>query len=114
MPWLFTAIQILVHLPVIFVRVNRWEDAQTVSVILAAFNVAIVSQAYAATELSASTVLVWSPMTLVLDAGAMLQLLILVRSRHPHWYREFWQDLKSGPFICKHLLAMINALIMLE
>jgi hypothetical protein len=34
-------------------------------------------------------VLVWSPVTLVLDAGAMLQLLILVRADNPRWWSVF-------------------------
>jgi hypothetical protein len=88
MPWLFTAIQIVIHLPVIIVRVAHWEDVQTLSIVLAAFNIGLVSQAFAATKLAGEHVLVWSPMTLVLDAGAMLQLLLLVRTEHPNWMQE--------------------------
>lgn len=97
MPWLFTVFQIIIHLPVIIVRVAHWEDVQTLSVVLAAFNVGIVCQAYAATKLAAEDVLVWSPMTLVLDAGAMLQLLILVRTEHPNWVQELKERITTTP-----------------
>jgi hypothetical protein len=88
LPWLFTVLQIVIHLPVIVARVARWEDVQTLSIFLAIFNVAIVAQGYAATKLAPEHVLVWSPMTLVIDAGAMLQLVVLVRAVHPNWMRE--------------------------
>lgn len=88
LPWLFAAIQIVIHLPVIVARVARWEDVQTLSIVLAIFNVAIVGQGYAATKLAPEHVLVWSPMTLVIDAGAMLQLVVLVRAVHPNWMRQ--------------------------
>jgi hypothetical protein len=88
LPWLFAVIQIVIHLPVIVARVARWEDVQTLSIFLAIFNVAIVAQGYTATKLAPEHVLVWSPMTLVIDAGAMLQLVVLVRAVHPNWMRE--------------------------
>ena len=88
LPWLFAVLQIVIHLPVIFARVARWEDVQTLSIVLAIFNVAIVAQGYTATKMAPQHVLVWSPMTLVIDAGAMLQLVVLVRAVHPHWVRE--------------------------
>jgi hypothetical protein len=88
LPWLFAVLQIVIHLPVIVARVARWEDVQTLSIVLAIFNVAIVAQGYTATKLAPEHVLVWSPMTLVIDAGAMLQLVILVRAVHPDWIRE--------------------------
>jgi hypothetical protein len=97
MPWLFTALQIVVHIPVVILRVARWEDVQTLSIVLAAFNVAIISQAYAATNLTAEHVLVWSPMSLVLDAGAMLQLVILVKTVHPDWWKKVWTKLRQQP-----------------
>jgi hypothetical protein len=97
MPWLFTVMQIAVHLPVIIVRVASWEDVQTLSIVLAIFNIALVSQAYLATKLAAEHILVWTPMTLVLDAGAMLQLLVLVRANRPDWWEEFLDVFRNEP-----------------
>ncbi|KAH8682814.1 hypothetical protein BGZ60DRAFT_205808 [Tricladium varicosporioides] len=88
LPFIFVIIQIIVHLPVIIARVARWEDVQTLSIFLAIFNVAIVAQGYTSTNMAPEHVLVWSPMTLVIDAGAMLQLMVLVRAVHPNWLRE--------------------------
>lgn len=88
LPWLFAVIQIIIHLPVIIARVARWEDVQTLSIVLAIFNVAVVAQGYAATKLAPEHVLVWSPMTLVIDAGAMLQLMVLVRAMHLDWVKD--------------------------
>ena len=97
MPWAFTVLQIMVHIPVIAYRVAKWEDVQTVSIVLAAFNVAIACQAYAATHLTAEDVLVWSPMTLVLDGGAMLQQVVLVMEEHPDWWNELSIKLRARP-----------------
>lgn len=93
MPWVFTATQIIIHVPVMALRVARWEDAQTLSIILAVFNVALACQAYQSTHLSAEDVLVWSPslMALVIDEGAMLQLIVLVLEVHPNWWAELWR-----------------------
>lgn len=95
MPWVFTVLQIMVHIPVIAYRVAKWEDVQTVSIILAAFNVAIACQAYAATQLTTEDVLVWSPMTLVLDGGAMLQQVVLVIEVHPGWWNELLSKFRA-------------------
>lgn len=93
MPWVFTATQIIIHVPVMALRVARWEDAQTLSIILAVFNVALACQAYQSTHLSVEGVLVWSPslMALVIDEGAMLQLIVLVLEVHPNWWAERWK-----------------------
>lgn len=88
-PWLYTAIQILIHLPVVYFRIVNWEDVQTLSIVLAIFNVALTSQAYSSTRFAADSVLVWSPIALVLDCGAMLQIMVLVRKEHPNWWKDF-------------------------
>jgi hypothetical protein len=47
-------------------------------VALTAVDIYIFIQAYVSTVLSANTVLVWAPLTLVLDAGSLLQILVLI------------------------------------
>jgi hypothetical protein len=56
----------------------RWERVQIFSLALASVNIAIYIQAYVSTGLTANQVLVWTPLTLILDAGSLLQVLVLV------------------------------------
>ncbi|KAK5046676.1 hypothetical protein LTR84_007437 [Exophiala bonariae] len=77
-------------------RVARWEDVQTLSIILAGFNVALAFQACLSTRLAPEDVLVWGPslMTLVIDAGAMEQFLTLGRKNFKIWLAGFWKGAK--------------------
>ena len=45
---------------------------------LALFNVAITIQSYVSTKLDPAQILVWMPLTLMLDIGAMLQMVVLI------------------------------------
>lgn len=49
---------------------------------LAALGIAVTTQAYISTQLKADEVLVWMPLTLVLDVGAMLQMVVLIIEKH--------------------------------
>lgn len=49
---------------------------------LAALGIAVTTQAYVSTQLKADEVLVWMPLTLVLDVGAMLQMVVLIIEKH--------------------------------
>jgi hypothetical protein len=93
-PWVFSALLIALHIPIMALRVARWEDVQTLSIILAGFNVALAFQACLSTRLAPEDVLVWGPslMTLVIDAGAMEQFLTLGRKNFTIW----WADLCKG------------------
>ncbi|KAM0323266.1 hypothetical protein ACHAQA_008857 [Verticillium albo-atrum] len=77
LPWPYTLAWILVHLPVTVLRVNRWEKVQTLSIILAFFSVYFTAQAYT-THLVPDQVMVWMPLAIVLDVGAMMQLVFLI------------------------------------
>ncbi|CRK14493.1 hypothetical protein BN1708_011142 [Verticillium longisporum] len=77
LPWPYTLAWILVHLPVTVLRVNRWEKVQTLSILLAFFSVYFTAQAYT-THLTPDQVMVWMPLAIVLDVGAMMQLVFLV------------------------------------
>jgi len=44
--------------------------------------IALTVQAFVSTALKAEEVLVWMPLTLVLDVGAMLQMVILILEKH--------------------------------
>jgi hypothetical protein len=91
LPWLYTIIIICIHLPVVLVRVAKWDKVQTVSLALAGFQIAITLQGYHSTGLAPDKVLVWMPLTLPLDAGAMLQLAVLIVD--DVGYRGLWHSL---------------------
>jgi uncharacterized integral membrane protein len=90
-PWLYTIVIICIHLPVVLVRVQRWDKVQTISLALAVFQIAITLQGYKSTGLAPEEVLVWMPLTLPLDAGSMLQLAVLIVE--DVGYRGLWNGL---------------------
>jgi hypothetical protein len=77
LPWPYTLAWILIHLPVTILRVRSWERVQTLSLVLATFSVYFTLQAYT-THLAADQILVWMPLAIVLDIGAMMQLVFLI------------------------------------
>ncbi|KAF9877874.1 hypothetical protein CkaCkLH20_04450 [Colletotrichum karsti] len=77
LPWPYTMAWILIHLPVTVLRVTRWEKVQALSIILAFFSVYFTVQAYT-THLVPDQVMVWMPLAVVLDIGAMMQLVFLI------------------------------------
>jgi len=82
MPWVCSAILLTLHLPLVVVRVLRWESGQTWSIVMTAFNIGLIIFAYRSTKMDGGQIMVWLPLSLVIDAGAMLQVLILVGEEH--------------------------------
>ncbi|KAL9595104.1 MAG: hypothetical protein Q9219_006647 [cf. Caloplaca sp. 3 TL-2023] len=78
MPWVYTVIVIVVHLPMVLVRVTRWEIVQVWSIIFTLFTVIIVIQAYVSTRFDPAQILLWTPLLLVIDGGSMAQVFFLV------------------------------------
>ena len=77
-PWIYTIIVIAVHIPVVFIRVVRWEAVQYWCLLSSFFTVVTYTQAYVSTQFDAAKVLVWTPLILVVDAGSMLQIVFLI------------------------------------
>jgi len=78
LPWIYTAVVIVVHIPTVVIRVQRWETAQTWCLAATLLTVVLYAQAYVSTGFAAEQVLTWTPLLLVIDAGSMLQLFVLV------------------------------------
>lgn len=78
LPWMYTVIVIIVHIPTVLIRVIKWERVQTWSLVLTFFTVVVYIQAFVSTKFEASKILVWTPIILIIDAGSMLQLFFLV------------------------------------
>jgi uncharacterized membrane protein len=94
LPWLYTVIALIVHLPIVLIRVARWDRVQILSIALATLTVAITLQVYHSTSLSPDKVLVWMPLTLPLDAGSMLQLAVLIIE--DIGISNLWKSLTNG------------------
>jgi hypothetical protein len=77
-PWAYSILLIMIHLPTVIIRFVRWETSQSWCILLTLFSVFIYLQAYISTGLAADKVFVWTPLPLVIDAGSMLHLCILV------------------------------------
>jgi hypothetical protein len=78
LPWFYTVVVLIIHLPTVIIRATRWERVQVLSLALATFAVAVTIQGFWSTKLKAEGVLVWMPLMMPLDAGAMLQLMVLI------------------------------------
>lgn len=78
LPWIYTVIIILIHTPIVVIRVVKWEIMQAWSICFAVFTVAVVTQSYVSTQFDPARILIWTPIILVIDAGSMIQVFFLV------------------------------------
>ena len=84
LPWPYTLAWFLVHFPVTLIRVHRWERVQALSIILAIIAIWFQVQAYTS-SIEPDAVLVWMPIFVVLDIGAMMQLAFLIIEESGFW-----------------------------
>ncbi|KAI9797956.1 MAG: hypothetical protein M1833_005012 [Piccolia ochrophora] len=98
LPWVYTIIIIIIHVPVVIVRVTRWDIVQTWCLVSTFFTIVVYVQAYISTNFAAEKILVWTPLILVIDAGSMLQIFFLVLEATPVLIegRIFLFDPKEG------------------
>ncbi|MCJ1395957.1 hypothetical protein MMC18_008843 [Xylographa bjoerkii] len=78
LPWVYTIIVIIIHLPVVVIRVVRWQKVQTWSLAASVMTLAVTVQGYASTKFVPERVLTWTPLLLIIDAGSMAQVLFLI------------------------------------
>ena len=78
LPWIYTIVILIIHIPVVIIRVVRWEAVQYWCLVSTLLTVITYAQAYISTNFDAAKVLVWTPLILVIDAGSMLQVFFLV------------------------------------
>jgi hypothetical protein len=83
LPWVYTMIAIIIHIPVVFVRATRWDIVQTWCIVSTFFVIIVYVQAYISTNFAANQILVWTPLILIIDAGSMLQIFFLVLETRP-------------------------------
>ncbi|KLU90991.1 hypothetical protein MAPG_09516 [Magnaporthiopsis poae ATCC 64411] len=81
-PWLYAIFLLLFHLPACIIRALRWESGQYLALSLALLSVVLCIQSYTSTHLAPANILVWMPLTLMLDVGAMLQMVVLIIEKY--------------------------------
>jgi hypothetical protein len=81
-PWIYALAAFLFHMPACVIRIVRWESAQYLALVLAVIDITICIQSYVSTGRRPAEVLVWMPLTIVLDFSAMLQLVVLIYEEH--------------------------------
>ena len=77
-PWVYSLILLLCHLPLVIIRVVRWETGQIWSLAMATFSVGLTCLAYGSSGLAPEQVLIWTPIALTVDVGAVMQVFILI------------------------------------
>lgn len=78
LPWIYTVLIILIHTPIVVIRVVKWEIMQAWSICFAVFTIVVVTQSYVSTQFDPARILIWTPIILVIDAGSMIQVFFLV------------------------------------
>lgn len=78
LPWVYSIVLVVIHIPMVFIRVVRWEAVQYWCLGSTFFTLVVYTQAYISTRFDAAKVLVWTPLILVIDAGSMLQVFFLI------------------------------------
>lgn len=78
MPWVYTAVVIVVHIPIVVIRVVRWEAVQTWCMAATLLTIIVTVQAYVSTQFQAEKILTWTPLLLIIDAGSSAQVLFLL------------------------------------
>ncbi|KAM0796804.1 hypothetical protein BDR22DRAFT_824895 [Usnea florida] len=77
-PWVYSIVILLVHIPVVIIRVVKWEAVQTWCLAATVFTVALTAQSFASTDFRSDKILTWTPLLLVIDADSMAQVLFLI------------------------------------
>src|SRR5277367_1104616 len=77
-PWLYSLVLLIVHLPLILIRVLKWETGQVWSLAMATLSIALTILSFHSTGLAAEKVYIWMPVALAVDVGAVMQVFILI------------------------------------
>jgi hypothetical protein len=97
LPWVYTIIVIIVHIPVVVVRVVRWQMVQTWSLAATVLTLVVTAQGFKSTGFAPEMVLTWTPILLVIDAGSMAQILFLIIEDR-HFFRRFGRYIRARWF----------------
>lgn len=66
LPYFYTIIIILLHIPVVVIRVVRWEKVQAWCLAAVVFTLAVTIQGYVSTKFDPAQILTWTPLLSVI------------------------------------------------
>jgi hypothetical protein len=94
MPVLFTIPLFLVQCFSLFTRlVFDWRDSQLLSHIIAFGGIVLSIVAYHSTHLSASEIFIWTPVSLIVDVGTIMHLIVITREDpEVHYWLPRWAE----------------------
>lgn len=75
---MYTFVILLLHIPVVIIRIVRWQTVQVWCLVATLFTITITVQAYISAAFRAQEIFTWTPLLLVIDAGSMAQVLCLI------------------------------------
>ena len=78
LPWVYTSVVLVIHIPVVVIRVVRWETVQNWCLLATFGTIVVQAQAFASTHFKAEQILTWTPLLLIIDAGSMAQVVFLL------------------------------------
>ena len=94
LPWIYTIIVIIVHVPMVVIRVVRWQRVQAWCLASTILTLVITIQGYKSTAFAPEMILTWTPLLLVIDVGSMAQVLFLIVEDR-HLLSRLWRRLTA-------------------
>jgi hypothetical protein len=87
LPWIYTVIVLTVHIHTVIVRVLRWETTQLWCLACTFLTIIVYIQGDISTHFSEETILVWTPLLLLIDAGSMSQIIFVAADENALFLR---------------------------
>lgn len=87
LPWIYTVIVLTLHIPTVIIRVLRWETTQLWCLACTFLTIIVYIQGDISTGFSEETILVWTPLLLLIDAGGMSQIIFLAADENALFLR---------------------------
>lgn len=81
-PWIYSLVLLLVHIPSVVVRIIKFESSQLLSILLAIYSVSLTSLEYKSTMFDPSKIYVWTPIALTIDVGAIMHIVSVILEKH--------------------------------
>ena len=78
LPYVYTIIILIAHIPIVVIRVVRWQKVQTWCLAATVLTLAVTIQGFVSTQFAPEKILTWTPLLLVIDAGSMAQVFFLI------------------------------------
>lgn len=77
-PWIYSIILLVCHLVLVVVRIVKWEATQLLSMALAVYSLSVTILAYRSTHFAPEKIYSWTPISLTIDVGALMQIVVFL------------------------------------